>query len=175
MVPVYVPVRVEPDTVPCPDTLAEQAVNRPSKPPTGMAIEKRTVEPVTSPDNEPRPVTPLLASTMDAEPVTADPDCVICHVMRPGPDESLAVPLHVPVTVTGVADGADGADGVADGWAEDEPPPQPATAASASPNAKRPSARPEGVRCIFEGRGKLGRILARRVRYTGRTGCHETV
>lgn len=115
------PVRDEPDTVTCPDTLAAHDAYGLSNPPTGTAAEKLAVEPFTSPESVPRPVTPVAVSVSDSEPVRDRPVWETCHDMRPGPDESLAVPVHAPDRS---AAGSDGCVGV-------EPlPPQPAVAST---------------------------------------------
>jgi hypothetical protein len=44
----------------------------------------------------------VLLSVIVNEPEKDDPDCVICHVIVPGPDESEALPLQVPFMFTGV-------------------------------------------------------------------------
>jgi hypothetical protein len=43
-------------------------------------------------------------------PENDDPDCVSVQVIAPGPEESDAEPLHVPLTLAGDADGSLGLD-----------------------------------------------------------------
>jgi hypothetical protein len=63
----------------------------------------------------------VLLSVIVNDPENDDPDWVSCHVIVPGPEESLAVPDHVPFTLAG----DEGAVGL------EPPPPQAAAAASA--------------------------------------------
>jgi hypothetical protein len=58
-------------------------------------------------------------------PDTLVPDCVICIVIEPGPEESVAVPRHDPATFSEFADGADGED-------DDDVPPQALVKTSAA-------------------------------------------
>ena len=61
--------------------------------------------PDTVPDAVPRPVTVVFVVVLRVSvnvPENDEPDCVICHVIWPGPDESDAEPVHVPVTFDGV-------------------------------------------------------------------------
>jgi hypothetical protein len=57
--------------------------------------------PDTVPDTVPRPVTVAFLSLSVIVnvrvPENDDPDCVTCHVMSPGPDESDAAPVQLPV------------------------------------------------------------------------------
>lgn len=59
-------------------------------------------------------------SVMVIVPDTDVPDCVICHVICPGPDESLADPDHVPVRDADVDGGALGSVGEEDEHARPE-------------------------------------------------------
>lgn len=66
--------------------------------------------PDTVPDTVPRPVTVVFAGVLPIivnDPENDESDCVICHVISPGPDESEAWPFQVPFTVdaVGVGDG----------------------------------------------------------------------
>ena len=63
----------------------------------------------------------VLLSVIVNDPEKDDPDWVICHVIVPGPEESVAVPAHVPLTLAG----EDGSVGL-------EPPPPPPHAAAAA-------------------------------------------
>jgi hypothetical protein len=80
------------------------------------------------PETDPRPVTFVAESLIVRLPEKEVPDCVICQVIVPGPDESDAEPVHVPLTLAGV-DGALGED--------DDPPPHEDTA-----NARMMTTRP---------------------------------
>jgi hypothetical protein len=64
----------------------------------------------------------VLLSVIVNDPENEEPDCVSCQVIVPGPEESLAFPVQVPVTLAG-----DGADGL-----ELPPPPQAVMAATDS-------------------------------------------
>ena len=79
---------------------------------------------------EPLPVMPRVVSVIVAVPVNEAPVCVSCQSMTPGPEVSLAEPLHVPPRLSAAA-GGDAGDGCV-GAGEDPPPPppQPATMAS---------------------------------------------
>jgi hypothetical protein len=93
-----------------------------SKPPAATFNEKWTDEPDVVPDTEPRALIPVAVSVIVAVPENDVSVCVSCHDIAPGPDESDAVPDHVPVRFTGVGGGC----GVGGGVGEDgvEPPPQ---------------------------------------------------
>ena len=78
-------------------------------------------DPETVPEIVPRPVTFVDVSVMVIVPDTDVPDCVICHVICPGPDESLADPDHVPVSDDEVDGGALGSVGEPDEQARAEP------------------------------------------------------
>jgi hypothetical protein len=109
--------------LPLPETVDEHDVYGASKPPAGTDSENCSEDPETVPDTVPRPVTFVLLSTIVNDPENDEPDWVICHVMVPGPEESVALPLHVPFTLAG----DDGSVGV-----EPPPPPHAAAADSAS-------------------------------------------
>jgi hypothetical protein len=49
----------------------------------------------------------MAGSVTVIEPENEAPLCVICHVIVPGPEESDAVPVHVPVRL-GEPDGVEG-------------------------------------------------------------------
>lgn len=66
----------------------------------------------------------VLLSVIVNDPENDDPDWVSCHVIVPGPDESLAVPDHVPLMLAG----DEGSVGV-------EPPPPPQAVAAARAKA----------------------------------------
>lgn len=71
-----------------------------SKPPAGTLIEKWIAEPDTVPDIEPRALTLVVPSVMVSVPETDVDVWVMRHVIWPGPDESEAEPLQVPVKST---------------------------------------------------------------------------
>ena len=60
------------------------------------------------PDTEPRPASPVLLSVSVAVPENDVPVCVSCHDTCPGPDESDAGPLQLPVRLTGPEEAGDG-------------------------------------------------------------------
>ena len=68
-----------------------------SNPPAGIRIENSTAVPDNVPDTEPRPRAPELSSIIVNVPENEEPDCVTCNAMVPGPDESVAVPVHEPL------------------------------------------------------------------------------
>jgi hypothetical protein len=105
-----------------------------SNPPAGMLMVKRSVDPDTLPDNVPRPVTGVPVKLNVAVPDTVASLCAIESVMSPGPDESLAVPFHVPATLAAVDDGAEGEE-------DGEPPPPHAAATPTTSTANPPSGR----------------------------------
>ena len=109
-----------------------------SNPPAGMLIEKWIEELDREPDNAPRPLTVVLVSVIVTVPVNDASLCVTTHTIWPGPDESAAVPRHVPLTLTG-ADGAVG-DGEA-GWVDDIADPPPPLQAPVETSAMRRIAR----------------------------------
>ena len=94
-----------------------QDAKGPWNPAAGMLIEKRIADSATVPDTDPLPPTPVLVSVIVTVPENDASVCVICHDIRPGPDESDAVPLHVPLTFAagaagvGVGEGGVGAAG----------------------------------------------------------------
>lgn len=98
------------DAIAVPETVALQAPYGASNPPAGTAIENCTDVPVRVPLTVPRPVAPVSVSVITSEPENDAPDCVNCQVIWPGPDESLAVPVHVPATSAVVGDGVVGPD-----------------------------------------------------------------
>ena len=103
-------------------TLAVQDVNGLSNPPAGTVIEKRTDAPEIVPETDPRPVRPVVVSVIDTVPENDVSVWVICHAIAPGPVESDAGPLHVPLKlVVGPGDGA----GVGDVALDPLLPPQP--------------------------------------------------
>jgi hypothetical protein len=81
----------------------------PSKPPAGMVSEYCNELPVNVPEIVPCATLFPVVSVTAAVPDTAVPLWVNCHVMRPGPDESLALPVHVPVRLSDAGGGVDGA------------------------------------------------------------------
>jgi hypothetical protein len=133
--PLYVPVIDVEDVVPFPETVDEHPAYGASKPPVGTESENCSDDPETVPETVPRPVTLVLLSVMVSDPENDDPDCVICHVIVPGPEESEAVPVQVPLTLAG----EDGSVGL-------EPPPPPQPAATPRANAKRRQATRRRVR-----------------------------
>jgi hypothetical protein len=62
-----------------------------------MDSENVTLLPDTVPDTVPVAFVPSLLSVIDSVPENDVPDCVRAHVMSPDPDESVAVPDHVPL------------------------------------------------------------------------------
>src|SRR5687768_9050193 len=103
-----------------------------------MLIEKR-IEPFDRvPDTEPRPPRLVLPSAIVTVPENDMSDWVICHDIWPGPDESDAEPLHVPVSVPGAE---------AEGWVgrEDDPPlfplQPPADTSSSTPTRRKSNGR----------------------------------
>jgi len=98
--------------VPCPEAVAEQAAYAPSKPPAGTDIEKVMVVPDTVPDTAPVPFVPLLLSVSVIVPENDAADCESVHVIRPAPDESVAVPDHDPLMLTLVDEGDEEPEGV---------------------------------------------------------------
>jgi hypothetical protein len=121
LAPLYVPLIDVDDAVPLPETVDEHAVYGASNPPAGTESENCTDDPETVPDMVPRPATLVLLSVSVNDPENDEPDCVICHVIVPGPEESVALPVQVPFRLAG----EDGSVGV-------EPPPQPAVAADST-------------------------------------------
>lgn len=91
-----------------------------SNPPARTETVNCSDDPETVPDIVPRPVTFVDVSVMVIVPDTDVPDCVICHVICPGPDESLADPDHVPVRDADVDGGALGSVGEEDEHARPE-------------------------------------------------------
>jgi len=80
-------------------------------------------------------VTFVLLSVIVSDPENDDPDWVSCHVIVPGPEESLALPAHVPLTLAG----DEGVVGL-------EPPPPPQAVAAAHAKARRMQAQRRRVR-----------------------------
>src|SRR5262245_36792786 len=91
----------EDEAVPLPETDAEHDVYGASNPPVGTDNENCTEDPDTVPETVPRPVRFVLLSVIVSDPENDEPDCVICHVMVPGPEESDAVPDHLPFKSVG--------------------------------------------------------------------------
>jgi len=77
-----------------------------SNPPAGTAIENRIDELDSVPETDPRPLMPVAVSVIVTVPENDAADCVSCHVIGPKPDESVAVPVHVPLTFSVVEGGA---------------------------------------------------------------------
>ena len=81
------------------------------------------------PETVPDPRVPVLLSVIVIVPENDVDDCVSTHVIRPAPDESVAVPDHEPPTLAVVDEGG----GEEEGAVEDPlPPPLQAVAASAT-------------------------------------------
>jgi hypothetical protein len=115
-----------------------------------METAKEIAVPDTVPDTVPFATTPVLLSDIESGPEKALPDCEIVHDIRPGPDESVAVPDHVPaMLVAGVVGvvGVVGAPG-----AEPPPLPQPLAAIPAAAAATAITAEIR-VRIMRTGRG----------------------
>src|SRR5262245_5763581 len=109
---------------PSPLTSAVQLECGASKPPDGTAIVNRRDDPDIVPDIDPRPLSFVAVSVIVIDPVNEPPDCVSCHVIWPGPDESDAFPTQAPVSPE--PDEGDGLPG------EAEPPPPSLQADQAS-------------------------------------------
>ena len=92
------PVNIEDDAWPSPETVALHDANGLSNPPAGTAIEKRIDELDRVPETDPRPLMPVAVSVIVTVPENDEADCVSCHVIGPPPDESVAEPVHVPLT-----------------------------------------------------------------------------
>jgi hypothetical protein len=132
--------------VPWPDALAEQEVNDPSAPPCGTASEKVMLLPDTDPDTVPVAFVPVLLSVIESVPENDVPDWFRVHVIKPEPDESVAVPDHDPVTFAGDGDGE-----VGDDDPEDElPPPLQPSAATAAQIAAAVTTRRNRVRIMVK-------------------------
>ena len=80
-----------------------------SNPPAGTAIEKCIAEPDMVPDTDPRPLMPVAVSVIVTVPENDVLACVSCHVIDPVPVESLAEPVHVPLTDVDGSEGCVGA------------------------------------------------------------------
>lgn len=84
------------------------------------------------PETVPDPLVPVLLSVIVIVPENDVDDCVRTQVIRPAPDESVAVPDHEPPTLAVVEEGG----GDEEGAVEDPlPPPLQAVAASATMSA----------------------------------------
>jgi hypothetical protein len=119
--------------------LAEQEPNGLSNPPAGILIENVIDAPETVPEMEPRPVMPVLVSLIVAEPENDVPLSLSCHDRTPEPDESEAVPVHVPDRLDCPPDGAAGE--------EPDDPLSPPAQAAAETRAKRMKT----IRASFKG------------------------
>jgi hypothetical protein len=139
LLPEYDPVMELVDAVASPDTVAVQAAYGTSKPPAAMEIVNRIDDPDTVPESDPRPFAPLLVSVIVTVPEMAASDCVTCHAICPGPDESDAVPCQAPLTFTG---GVGVGVGVGDGCVDDDPPPHAADRAIAAMTSVHSGHRP---------------------------------
>jgi hypothetical protein len=126
-----------------PEAVAEHEPNAPSAPPAGTAIENVMLLPETVPETVPVAFAPVLVSVTVIAPENDVPDWVTDHVMRPGPEESVAVPAHDPFTSADDVDGADGdgLEGEGDVVVELPPPPH-AAAISAALRSEAQAARP---------------------------------
>jgi hypothetical protein len=107
--PLYVPVSEDEEAWASPETLAVHAPNGLSNPPAGTAIENRIEEPDRVPETDPRPLMPVAVSVIVTVPENDESAWVSCHDIAPAPDESVAEPVHVPLTDV---EGADGCVGV---------------------------------------------------------------
>ena len=133
--------------MPWPDALAEQEVNEPSAPPCGTASENVMLLPDTDPDTVPVAFVPVLLSVIDSVPENDVPDWLRDHVIKPEPDESVAVPDHDPVTLAG----DDGEGEVGDDDPEDElPPPLQPLAATVAQIAAAVTTRRNRVRIMVK-------------------------
>jgi len=99
--PVNVPLNEDEVTVAVPVRVAVHAAHGSSNPPAGMVIENAAVVRDSVPDTDPRPCAPELSSVIVNVPLNELPDCVTSQVMLPGPEESVAVPDHVPARLIG--------------------------------------------------------------------------
>ena len=79
-----------------------------SNPPAGTAIEKCIDEPDRVPETDPRPLMPVAVSVIVTVPENDVSAWVICHDIAPPPDESVAEPVHVPLTDAAGAEGCVG-------------------------------------------------------------------
>jgi hypothetical protein len=104
-----VPVNDDDDACPSPDTVAVHDPNGLSNPPAGTAIEKCIAEPDRVPDTDPRPLMPVAVSVIVTAPENEVLACVSCHDIGPAPVESVAAPVHVPLTLV---EGSEGCVGV---------------------------------------------------------------
>jgi hypothetical protein len=116
--PVYVPVSDDVEAWPSPETVAVHDANGLSNPPAGTAMEKRIDEAVRVPETDPRPLMPVAVSVIVTVPENDVSACVSCHDIGPLPDESVAEPVHVPLTDVEGVEGCVGVDVL-------EPPPPP--------------------------------------------------
>ena len=69
-----------------------------SNPPAGTAIVKWIAEPDSVPDTDPRPLMPVAVSVIVTVPENDVSVWISCHDIAPPPDESVAEPVHVPLT-----------------------------------------------------------------------------
>lgn len=106
------PVNEEDVAWPSPETVAVHDANGLSNPPAGTVSEKRIDELDRVPETDPRPLIPVAVSVIVTVPENDAADCVSCHVIGPPPDESVAVPLHVPLTFSVVVEGGAGSVGL---------------------------------------------------------------
>lgn len=79
-----------------------------SNPPAGTAIEKCIAEPDRVPETDPRPLMPVAVSVMVTVPENDVAAWVSCHDIAPPPDESVAEPVHVPLTDVAGSEGCVG-------------------------------------------------------------------
>ncbi len=98
------------DATAVPETVVLQVSYGLSNPPAGTDSENSNAVPEMVPVTVPRPVAPVPVSDIWNEPENDAPDWVNCQAICPGPDESLAVPVHPPETLAGFGDGATGSD-----------------------------------------------------------------
>ena len=118
--PSYVPVTDVDEIVAFPETFAEHVLYGLSNPPASTETVNCSDEPETVPETVPLPVSFVDVSVMDIVPEIDVPDCVTCHVIWPGPDESFADPDHVPVSDADVDGGELGSVGEPDEHARAE-------------------------------------------------------
>ena len=103
------PVSDDDEAWPSPETLAVHDANGLSNPPAGTAIENRIDDPDRVPETDPRPLMPVAVSVIVTVPENDVSVWISCHDIAPPPDESVAEPVHVPLTDV---EGAEGCVGV---------------------------------------------------------------
>jgi hypothetical protein len=121
LLPEYVPSIVEGEVAAVPFVVIVH-VGEPDTVPAEMASVHVSVDPDSVPDRLPVDRTVRESVETVADPVTLLPVCVNVHVIRPGPEESDALPAHAPVRPCWVGLGCEGAVGLDGEAAGDEEP-----------------------------------------------------